>query len=224
MEPGFVRENWPEIKKIPGWLWFTIIFAFLTLLLAGVGVTWRIAESVHAATVQAKDATLVQKDATIEQLQSRLEYVTSQKEELRQASDSQKVQYAATATALSRISNAELQKRALELAKKIFDLAAEWRNDYSYNYRTVPQSREDFWKEAEESSRRSGERMNRYNQEIRTDAIILRDEILSRLTQAERDAHTVTGHDPYQLPVNSFGLDEVAMHLQRVAKLLDVSR
>ena len=229
MDPGFVRDNWAELQKIPGWLWFGITLAFITLLFSGVAITWKISQSIFEATLQKKDATLEQMTATLgqkeaahEATRNQLAFVIEQREEYRSISEKQKVEIVGKATAFSRTKNKVLQDRALAVVGKIRAISREMRNYAIPSMRNLtPEQYEAEW---EKERKRSNDLMFRYESEAKSDAILLRDEIFSRLPKEIQPP----GEDParfrssmYEHPTNPIGLDTVADDLERLAKLLD---
>lgn len=66
--------------------------------------------------------------------------------------------------------------------------------------------------------RLSSERNAEYDRRFKTDAIILRDELRSRLSDYE--PINDFGDHMYEHPTNYFGFNDVATDLERMAKLL----
>lgn len=187
-----------------------VVLALATFGLAYVAVRWK-----YTSVIE-------QKDATIENLKERLQFRVDQVEEYR----GKAAKFDEKAHAVVDSSSAILKKQALEMASNIREFVHRHQlNDdvvqtdlMSIERTEDPEARNRKWATATmELSRRSAERNAEWNRRFKIDAVILRDELRSRLKDYVPDARL---GDSYDHPVNYFGFNYVADDLEKMAKSL----
>lgn len=127
----------------------------------------------------------------------------------------------------SRLTHAELKQKALGLVQQIrtFLVKHETENrkvsDSKWQQMVMAKTEEEkqrLWNEHTNISTQFYLRLNsEYNQQYKVDAILLRDEILSRLT---KDSKNERSFHMYEHPTNPIGMGMVADDLERLAKSL----
>lgn len=136
-------------------------------------------------------------------------------------------------TAYSRLSDDELKRRTLLLVGQLRDFISRreresrefsdslWRRRDEAE--TEERRRELWHRETSEYSQQHFKTSAEYDQHFRVEAILLRDELLSRLPDeavANRRPHTSS---TYEHPTNFFGYREVADDLERLGRILEPS-
>ncbi|WP_094607168.1 hypothetical protein SPSIL_058290 [Sporomusa silvacetica DSM 10669] len=130
-----------------------------------------------------------------------------------------------TETSYSRLSNMEIKKMTLELVSKIRSFLKE-SNTYctsllmnrSYSNTMTEEDRQKAWSEETMAlSLKSSEINSYYDTHFKVEAILLRDELLSRLPSGTKKEHKFS---TYEHPTNPIGMGMVADDLERLAKSL----
>lgn len=231
------RQSWQWVRDLVREHPFAVIlFAVLAIITALWSLIWGyhnlIIESKNA-TIEANNSIVQNKNATIETLNATLERAkgtianleerVSGKDEQLIAKDKQLNEYRsralvikATQTTYSTLANKDLKQKTLRLVGTIRDLLATyWEKESKMTARD-----EASWRSyTEESSRLATDLMNTYNRQCKVEAILLRDELLSRLPQSKvkRDS---AREFLYEYPTNPLGLEPVADDLEKLAKSL----
>lgn len=211
----FLPQNWAALGATP---WVFVSLVVLSFLVALLVVRWR-----YEGIVQTRGEQL-------EALQDRL----NAKDEQLDAKDKQLAHYRerlrltpATGTAYSRLSNAELQQRALQLVANILSFLVErdceststlFRRWHSRYQELSEEERQQAWvAETNAMMQQSLQTNAEYDSRFKVESILLRDELLSRLppyAENEREYST------YEHPTNPIGMGMVADDLERLAKSL----
>ena len=127
-------------------------------------------------------------------------------------------------TSVSSLTDSDLKNEALLIVSGIRGLLAEYRkeqDEYSYLRfsRDIPiEERDRIWDEMNYlSSQSTSKLMSTYNQLYKVKAIVIKDELLYRLSNLERDSHK---DFIYTHPTNPLGIEDVADDLEHLAILL----
>jgi len=216
---------------------------FTVILLAVLAITtglWTLIMGYHNLVVESKNATIeanasiVQnKNATIETLNAALERGKetianlqerlSAKDEQLVSKDKQLADYRSRAlvikasqTGLSTLSNKGLRERAMQLVDGVKSLIAKYQMEET---KITYEDRSNMDKYMQEYASLSTELMNAYNQQYKVPAIVLRDELLSRLSsvKVKRDP---SADASYEYPTNPLGVAMVADDLEKLARIL----
>ncbi|WFE72133.1 hypothetical protein P8S55_03355 [Halomonas sp. M1] len=120
-----------------------------------------------------------------------------------------------------------LREKALSVVRGIRDVKDKHQSAYEEAISNVSRGQQDRhgdddkkWREdaADPLMRVMGTALGEYSREYKVDAIMLRDELRSRLSEYQPDPMT---HDMlYEHPTNFFVLEGVATDLERMAKML----
>lgn len=205
----YIAKEWEVLSDAP--------FAFLVLAaimfgLAYLAAKWRFSTIIEQ--VRATNETLT------ERLRLRSEQAESYKERALKYDD--KIQQVVDSDAVA------LRERTLDLVKNLRDFIERYKREddrVNERERSVMRSagseeeRKAAWdKYTSETMRLSNERNAEYDRRFRVDAIMLRDELRSRLPDyTPAEPH----HDMmYEHPTNYFGFNDVASDLERMAKML----
>ncbi len=204
----FIQDEWAAISSAP--------VTFILLLIIGFGaafyvVNWRyegIVESLKERIESFKD-----------RLEAKDDQLTEYRERLHLLPKSE--------TTYSRLSNAELKNKTLDIVHRIRDFLQNRKekqdrilySDKRANLRDMSEEqRNKLWhQETNALMRETTETNADYNRDFNVDTILLRDELLSRLpsnSKNEREYRT------YEHPANPIGMGMVADDLERLAKSL----
>ncbi|MCS6897658.1 MAG: hypothetical protein NZM29_06750, partial [Nitrospira sp.] len=133
----------------------------------------------------------------------------------------------ATDTSYSRLTNEELQRKTLELIKEMgqFFVRAQTKQDQAislqqeHTMRTrSEEGKTEAWQRSTIALMESLREANsEYESQFKVDAILPRDEILSRLPKQSKNEQA---SHLYEHPTNLLGMKEVADDLERLAKSL----
>lgn len=195
----YLEKEWDTISQAP--LTF-IVLSFLTFTLAYFAAKWRFLGVIEKSK------------ATNETLNERLIFKSDQIEfyKERALKFDNKVQEIVEADTDS------LKEKTLDFVKKIREfIEKHQREDSRITYQPISnQKPEDWEKRTSEMIRMSEERNLEYERRFKVDAILLRDELRSRLP----DYKTSQNHTDmiYEHPTNFFGFNDVAADLERMAK------
>lgn len=203
-----LNEQWDAVRIAP-WA-FVLVTAAMFLLAFGV-IRWRyegIIESFRER-IEALKERLEAKDDQLDEYRERLHLIPARGSEF------------------SRLSHAELKGSAIEFVKSLRAWLAGWSTEDSRLHHrewvamtSAPTDEEKrrLWNES------TGAIMERYvkltaeyDERFKVDAILLRDEILSRLSAGSRNG---AAQSLYEHPTNPIGMSMVADDLERLAKLL----
>lgn len=135
-------------------------------------------------------------------------------------------------TTYGSLRNAEIKQRAMDLAQRIRAFASKASTDSSTlsskqisEMRTAKTDEEKsavFYRQSNEIIASSNAGNKEYGDQFKTDSILLRDEILSRLPRDVASAQRQDREMPrYEWPTNPIGMNMVADHLEKIAKLLN---
>lgn len=136
-------------------------------------------------------------------------------------------------TAYSRLSDDELKRRTLLLVGQLRDFISRreresreisdshWRRSIEAG---TEERRKDLWhRQNSEYSQQSLRTNTEYDQHFRIEAILLRDELLSRLPDEAVASRTPRTSTSYEHPTNLFGYREVADDLEKLGRILEPS-
>lgn len=203
----YLGKNWAVLMQAP----LVFLGAFvLALIVAWVGANWVATQRIgilqeRLAGLQER---LAGKDDLIEEYRQRLHLAPPNQ------------------TAYSRLSNGELKQRALNLVGRIRDFlqdsdgelrGASLRQMESMRKARSEEERNAIWqRQTSELFSAYSKLTADYDRNFKIEAIVLRDEIFSRLPESARGRRP----DVYEYPTNTLGMREVADDLERLAKLL----
>lgn len=129
-------------------------------------------------------------------------------------------------TAYSQLTNEELKQNASKLVFKMREFlkiknqhdsdcrASEWQQ---MQQARTEEERRKIWEEQTARSLRKPSINIEYNEKFRSDAILIRDEILSRLPKDQKNKRA---YHSYEYPTNLLGLQEVVNDLEKLANNL----
>jgi hypothetical protein len=188
-------------------------FAIAVFLLGGL--TWWITSAHYTALITIKDQHLEVKD---EQLKGKDDLITEYRERLGILPPAQ--------SPFERLSNRELQQRALAVVGKLQRLITEEEKESQQIYRSFmsPQdaTEEEKSRRWQQQTRKLTEHTRRfqsdYTKQFRADTILLRDALRSRLVEEQGGNFTID--TSYEFPTNITVIKEVADHLETLAKRL----
>lgn len=208
---GYIAKEWSVISQAP----FTfIILATLMLALAYFAANWRfssIIEQVKASNETLKERLLLKS----EQAESYKDRALKYDDKVQKVVDSDEL---------------DLKNKTLEVVKNLRDFIERHKREddkVSNQERTAMRQEQDeksrsaaWHKYTNETIRLSSERNAEYERRFKVDAMMLRDELRSRLSDYEPlDIDSMT----YEHPTNYFGFNDVASDLERMAKQLTVN-
>lgn len=192
---------------------FTFIALFvIAFLLAYAAAKWRYSSVVD------------QINATCEALRERLNLKTEQTESYKERA----LKYDEKAIQVVDSTEIALKEKSLTFVKDLRYFTERYKREdealRSNEWRQMGQmpsgeDQDNLWlKFANESSRLSNSRNSEYDRRFKVDAILLRDELRSRLPQyTPKDRYQ---DSVYEHPTNYFGLNDVADDIEKMAKLL----
>lgn len=204
----FFEKNWTQVTSAP--------LAFVGLFVLSSSLAMLVSNWYHAKTI-------AELKATNESQKERLILRTEQVEQYREKA----VKYDEKLEAVVDASPAVLTQKALEFVSQIRDFIAKHQgvdrateaNEWSAMTAAVDEeSKNRLWnafttKSNEDSSNRNLE----WERRFKVDAMLLRDELRSRLKDYVSDRNIDMF---YEHPTNYFGFNDVASDLERMAKLL----
>lgn len=208
---GFIKNEWSTISSAP----FTfIILLVLAFSLAYLASSWR-----HQGII----------DLLREQLSIHKEWLEAKNDQIAEYRERLHLIPSDT-TNFTKLSNKELQEKALRLVQTLRTFLSErertqreilysgWRQNYK---ELSEEERQKAWNEETKKSMMDSLKTNTdYDTRFKVDAILLRDELLSRLPKGSKDERE---YRTYEHPTNPIGMGMVADDLERMAKLLPVS-
>jgi hypothetical protein len=204
----YMKSEWTVVSGAP---WTFIIGCALVFGIAFAANRWRY-------------------QGIIETLKERLDTIKSRLE----AKDSQLDEYRerlhlipASGSEFSRMTHSELKTRALSFVTDARTWLAQWSQEerkvldgqwQAMCMATDEAEKNRLWHQhTQTSSQISLQRSTEYDQKFKTDSVLLRDEMLSRL---QPDAKDQRAHSLYEHPTNPIGMGMVADDLERMAKQL----
>lgn len=196
-----VAKEWQTLKEAPITFLLVLIFAAFA---GAYAARW-----LYAERIEVLQQRLSAKDDQLAEYRERLHLAP------------------AGQTAYSQLTNGELKQRALRLIGNIREfLERTGEEDRKVTFAqfaamSMAKSEEEknqLWhRQTEEMSRRSFQRSADYDRQFKVEAILLRDEILSRLPPTARDDRKF---GLYEHPTNPIGMGMVADDLERLARSL----
>lgn len=203
-----LEKNWGVVSQAP--LAFFLLGA-VAFGLAYAAAAWKFSSQIE----QVKSAN--------DTLRERLQLKTEQTEMYRERA----LKYDEKVAAVAQSDSADLRERTLAFVGEIRSfMERHRRNDdliQGNEWVEMTQSRDEAEKQrlwhkfTSAMSRASSERMSEWERRFKVEALMLRDELLSRLPKQERPERADFN---YEHPVNYFGYCEVADDLERMAKQL----
>ena len=204
----FFEKNWTLVTSAP--------LAFVGLVVVSFGLAMLVSNWYHAKTI-------AETKATVESLKERVTLRAEQVEQYREKA----LKYDEKLEAVVDASPAVLTQKALEFVSQIRDFIVKHQgvdrttqeNEWSAMTAAVDEeSKNRLWnafttKSIEDSSNRNME----WERRFKVDAMLLRDELRSRLKDYVSDRNIDIS---YEHPTNYFGFNDVAFDLERMAKLL----
>ena len=205
----YIAKEWSVVSQAP--------FAFLILAAIMFGLAYLAAKWRFTAVI---DQTRVSNEALKDRLHLKSEQAESYKD--RALKYDEKVQQVVDSDAVA------LKERTLEVVKNLREFIERHKREddrisaierSAMRSAQTEEERNAAWeRNTNETMRLSNERNAEYDRRFRVDAIMLRDELRSRLPDYEPlERH----HDMmYEHPTNYFGFNDVASDLERMAKIL----
>ncbi|WP_462147141.1 hypothetical protein [Pseudoalteromonas gelatinilytica] len=205
----YISREWAVISQAP----FTfLILAAIVFGLAYLAAKWRFNAVIEQ--VKASNETLKERlHLKSEQAESYKDRALKYDEKVQQVVDSDEI--ALKDKTLEVVKNL---REFIERHKREDDRVSSLQRSAMRSAKTEEDRSEAWAKNTSESMRLSSERNAEYDRRFRVDAITLRDELRSRLTNYE----PLEMHDDlmYEHPTNYFGFNDVASDLERMAKML----
>ena len=197
----YMQREWATIANAP----FSIIFFALLIFTFAYAVSrWR-----YSAIIEMLRERLAAKDQQLDEYRERLHLAPSSGSEF------------------GKLSHAELQAEALKFIGILRDWLAIFKkkqmqlHSQSWNAMrraTDEAQRQKLWEEQGDIDVRDCLNCtNEYDAKFKVKAIVLRDELLTRVQHPDPDAHA---HHAYENPTNPIGMGMVADDLERLARLL----
>lgn len=205
----YIAKEWSVVSQAP--------FAFLILAAIMFGLAYLAAKWRFTAVI---DQIKASNDALKDRLHLKSEQAESYKD--RALKYDEKVQQVVDSNAVA------LKERTLEVVKNLREFIERHRREddrvsalerSAMRSAQTEEERNAAWeRNTNETMRLSNERNAEYDRRFRVDAIMLRDELRSRIPNYEPlERH----HDMmYEHPTNYFGFNDVASDLERMAKML----
>ena len=169
----------------------------------------------YKSTIESKDATIQtikeNEKTLIQRLEGKDEQLSEYRKRLGIIEENQ--------TSYSILSNKELKERALTIVTKIRKSISYYRS--RYDELLYADDRTKNWNRYNrESSKLTNDLMNEYNNDFKIEAILIRDEILSRLSKKLKSGRDKYLFSSYERPTNPGGLESVVDDLERISKIL----
>lgn len=206
----FIKNEWSTISSAP----FTFIILFvLVFSLAYLASSWR-----HQGII----------DLLRQQISGQKGRIEAQNEQIVEYRERLHL-IPADATEFTKLTNKELQEKSLNLVQNLRTFLLEGEKNqreilfsgWRQNYKDL--SKEELQKAWNEETRRSMMYYLKtnadYNDRFKVNAILLRDELLSRLPKGSKNERR---YRTYEHPTNPIGMEMVADDLERMAKLLPI--
>jgi len=197
----YLQKEWGTVSGAP------VTFIIASILVAGLAYAasrWK-----HNAIIELLRERIVAKDEQLDGYREKLHLVPAHGSEF------------------SRLSHAELQKEALRFVSGLREWLAARRNQDSErqhqqwlvmkNAKDEVQRKQLWDAQTTDSVRSSMTFNNEYDAKFKVKAMVLRDELLTRVQHPEPSHHA---HHMYEHPTNPIGMGMVADDLERMARLL----
>ncbi|AIA76243.1 hypothetical protein FF32_15785 [Halomonas campaniensis] len=200
-------SEWDAISQAP--------FAFIILAVLVLTVAYALARWRYGSIVE-------QINATNETLRERIHLKDEQVNQYR----SRALQLDEKHMEVVDTTEEALQDKALGVVRGIREIRDKYQSAFYDAITDVREDHEDRPDEDDDSSHQAanpimqviGKAIGEYSREYKVDAILLRDELRSRVPKYEPSPMS---HDMlYEYPTNFFGLEDVATDLERMAKML----
>ncbi len=190
-------------------------FTFMALLLIAFLLAYAAAKWRYSSIVD-------QVNATCEALRERLNLKTEQTESYKERA----LKYDEKALEVVDSTEIALKEKSLTFVKDLRDFIERYKREdealHSNEWKEMVQmssgeDKDDLWHRfVNESSRLSNSRNSEYERRFKVDAILLRDELLSRLPQyTPKDGYR---DSLYEHPTNYFGFNDIADNIEKMAK------
>jgi len=197
----YLQKEWLTVSAAP--------FTFFILSILVAGLAYAASRWMHGAIIELLRERIVAKDEQLDGYRERLHLVPAHGSEF------------------SRLSHAELQKEALKFVSNLREwLGTRKSQDSERNHQnwlatinaTDEVQRQQLWDaQTTESMRSSTTLNNEYDVKFKVKAIVLRDELLTRVQHPEPSIHA---YRRYEHPTNPITMGMVADDLERMARLL----
>lgn len=205
----YIAKEAEVISQAPVTFITLLVIAFL---LAYAAAKWRYSSIVD------------QVNATCEALRERLNLKTEQTESYKERA----LKYDEKALEVVDSTEIALKEKSLTFVKDLRDFIERYKREdealHSNEWKEMSQissgeGKDNLWHNfVNKSSRLSNSRNSEYDRRFKVDAILLRDELLSRLPQyTSKDGHR---DSVYEHPTNYFGFNDIADEIEKMAKLL----
>jgi hypothetical protein len=194
-----IKKNWATLRRAP--------FAFITVAVIAVGLTWGAAKLFYD-----------------ERISTYKEIIADREERLRFRSP--------TSTSYSQLNNAELKEKALKLAKKIREFSYDtmgteqnmvlsWIN-FSREKNSPEEKRKLYEQFLQQAVSRNSQYGAEYSNKFKSEALLLEEEISIRLPP-ERLKNREMMKAQYENPGTIMLFDRIATDLERLAESLPIS-
>jgi nitrate/TMAO reductase-like tetraheme cytochrome c subunit len=204
----YVKKEWKVVSTAP---WTFIIALLLASTIIFLVIDWHYQERIRTLQEQNKTSTV--------RIEAKDDLLTEYRERLHITS--------ASGSEYSFLTHHELKNKTLEFVQKLRDWLSK-RNLESTHISNEGWNAVRMASSDEEKNRLWHQYTNReilsslkfkaeYDQKFKVDSIILRDELLARLPEKDRNQRT---YSMYENPVNPIGMGMVADDLEHMAKLL----
>ncbi len=210
--------DWTSVGKFFEANWSTLMSApliFLICIAIGIAGGYLLGKWYFRRTIDILKGRLEAKDDQLDEYRERLKLMHPNE----------------TGSKYSRMTNDELKRRVLDMVDKIRTFHAETQQKSQRlilaerAYMMKVESAEEFEeirnKYSNQIMSESLETSEKYNRRFKVDAILLRDEMLSRLPETAKNKRA---YFVYEHPTNPIGMGMVADDLERLAKSLEVKK
>lgn len=202
----YIGKEWATLSNAP--------LTFVTLFVLALGVAFVVSKLYYAGRIE----TLKEKAEVLkERLSAKDDQISEYRERLHLVPTDN--------TTYSLLANEELKKKALDVVENIRSFIGDRRNIESklFNRQYTNLSEEEIHQRWEMETQNiiavSSETQSKYNELFKTDTILLRDEISSRLPKEFTNS---TYSHMYEYPTNLLGIEEVVTNLELLAKNLPI--
>jgi hypothetical protein len=199
----FLEDNWSAILSAPLVFVICIVIGFL------------IGKWYFSGRIDTMKIWIQQKDDLLDEYRQRLKMIPIDE----------------TGSKYTRMTHDELKRAGLELAGKVRELIVEdQRKSHTLsmaqraqmmNAKSQEERNQAWEKFTNQLMSRSYETRDKYDKRFKVDAILLRDEMLSRLPESAKNK---SAYSLYEHPTNPIGMGMVADDLERLAKSLEVKK
>jgi len=196
----FLSKNWETLKSAP--------LVFVSFLLLAFAFAIVVANFVYKERIETLKERLISKDDQINEYRQRLHLVDTNK------------------TAYSQLTNQELRTASSNLISRLREYAdqhelADRRRDEAERQQMLQakseEERQKIWNTYTSALLTAPNLNSEYSSRFRSEAILIRDEVLSRLPTDRKDKFA---YDQYEFPTNLIGLQRVIDDLERLTKSL----